>query len=107
KIKEYPEAPSFLPSIARKLQFALTQDYDVTISLIEEQLKMNTDETMRKKLLNEYLALTTERDLKCLNEGKRKKCNTKNIFDEAYFFDGQSYKSPRKYSPYKIKMRAP
>lgn len=71
RIKDHPKAPATLKMVVNKLQFEVTQDYDLGLALLKESYDNAKDEIVKNKLYADMYSLMAERDLKCLNEGQK------------------------------------
>lgn len=102
RIENHPKAPDVLKFIVTKLQFELTKDYDLTISLLKAKWDMAVDETIRKKIEADLYAVMAQRDLECLN-AHQLGCNKTDLNGEAYVQNSKGKWVARKtFRPYKI-----
>ncbi len=101
KIKNSPEAPSFLTSLTIKLQHEVKGDPTITLQLLYENYKKAKDPILKEKLYADIYSLKATVDLKCLNEG-RSDCDLKDAEGNYYPKSNGIYSAPKTFAPYKI-----
>jgi tetratricopeptide (TPR) repeat protein len=103
KIENHPKLTSHLRSIIGKLNFEVTKNYDVSLEFLKESIRLTNDEVLRTKLRSELYALQAQRDLECLNSG-RKGCYLVDLEGKSYIKETSGrWRAQKTFSPYKIK----
>ena len=102
KLKNHSRTPLSLKFVIDKLLFEKNRDFEVAISLLQENLKLTKDESIKQKIMGDIYSLVAERDLDCLNKGKSD-CNKIDATGKPYIQknDG-SWKSFFEFRKYKI-----
>ena len=102
RIENHPHAPPLLRQIVSKLRFETSGDYEVALQFLKENLKLVKDDMIREKLSKDIYAVAAQRDLECLNEG-RKNCSMTDAYGIPYIKDEEGkWKSKVPFNPYKI-----
>lgn len=102
KITHHPRTPQTLKFVIDKLRFEVTRDYDIAITLLNENMKIARDESIRKKLAADLYSVLAERDLNCLNEGKEN-CARNDMNGAAYIKSKEGkWIAQAPFRPYKI-----
>ena len=103
-VKDHPKAPRFISSLIMKMKIETGIDYDLVLSLIYDLMTSTPDEVLKEKLSSDFHSLKSERDLRCLNEGKSG-CETKDAFGENYFKIFGKYHTRTPFIPYRLKRK--
>ncbi len=102
KIKNYPEAPTFISSLVARLK-AEKGDIQTALQLILENYnKTPKGSELSKHLEASLYSINTEVDLNCLNNQKVN-CKTRDLYGELYLKSKKGdYVAPREYKPFRI-----
>lgn len=104
RIQYHPKAPKFIPTLVLKMKAELGFDFDGILSIIYDLRSAARDEILIEKLSSDYHALKAERDIRCLNEG-RKNCEAQDSYGQPYVFAFGKYHSQTPFIPYRLKRR--
>lgn len=104
RIQFHPKAPPYFPTIVMKLKAELGQSLDSILLGIQGILETTTDERLRRKLETEIYAVKAERDITCLNAG-RKDCSTTDARGAPYVRVLNKFFSRDPFLPYRLKRK--
>lgn len=105
KIKDYPQAPVFLPSVVNKLKLETGYDTKSIYLLILERFEKTEDPYLKEKLRSDLYALKAEIDLECLNAG-RSGCERRDFEGVPYQLGREGrFKAGREFHPYRLRKK--
>lgn len=102
KIKNNPEAPTFLPSIINKLKLENGIRIEEIFKFVLNDYEKAIDLTLKNRLRRDLYALKAEIDLKCLNN-KKDNCDDTDLEGNKYIKKNNSYFSKKLFLKYRIR----
>lgn len=108
KLRYNPKASPLLLSILARLEMGRGNNEDA-FNLLANQYEKIEDKNsfIAKKIFQNMYAIKAEQDINCLNskESIAKQCNLKDYNGLLYIKEGQSYKAPVNWTPFRAKKR--
>jgi tetratricopeptide (TPR) repeat protein len=104
KVENHPDANPMVKFLIRKIQFETDRNFDIPIGFLEITLTNTKDPELKKKIISDLYSLRVERDLECLNGGK-KECSERDPEGHYYQLKDKKWVAPREYLPYRIYRR--
>lgn len=101
RIADHPKTPLSIKLIINKLRFETSANYDFALNYLWYNIQNEKDPVLLNKLHQDYYALKAERDLNCLNEGKRN-CDVRDAEGRPYLQTNDGWKAARPFKPYRI-----
>ncbi len=102
KILQFKRAPDFIRSIIHKLDYEVTQDKELTRSLLLETYKtLPNDSFLKDKIKKDLYSLQAEIDLECLNS-ILKNCRKLDFFGDKYIQSNGAFKSKTPFTKYRL-----
>jgi hypothetical protein len=105
RIRNHPRATQILKSVITKMELELTYDFDLALSLLEEQLANAQDDMIKNRLKADIYAVKAERDLKCLNEGNEN-CEFKDADGKPYLNVSGGFQAAKEFKLYRLKRKS-
>lgn len=102
QLRNHEKTPPMLKQVINKLQFEVSGDFDLAISLLKENLRLSKDDRVKTKLEADLYAVTTERDLNCLNDKKRNDCSLRDTRGYPYVKTINGWRAQFDFKPYRI-----
>lgn len=104
KIRNYPQAPTFINTLITRLEYQQSGDLESAYSVLLEMLQnAGDDEVLTKKLETDLYAIKAMIDLECLNSSAASKdCNRIDRDGNRYIYRGGRFKTQKPFTPYKL-----
>lgn len=102
KIENHPKTPTNLKFVISKLRYETTNNFEVALEFLKNNLALAKDDHLRKKISLDIYSLIADRDLACLN-GKKGNCSKLDAEGNNYILDKNgNWKAQREFNSYKI-----
>jgi len=104
KVAKFPQAPSYIKTLAYKLRFESNQNLEFALKFLEDTFKTEKDIFLKKKILKDMYAIRAQIDLNCLNSNN-KNCNKLDMDGKKYIESNGKFIAPKKFIKYGIKRK--